>query len=131
MSISDPLADMLTRLRNGQSAGKEEVKMPSSKLKVSVCNVLKQEGYIKDYSVVQDDAKAELTVQLKYYKGSPVIDSIQKVSKPGRRVYKAADELPSVIGGFGIAVISTPKGVMTDKEARESGHGGEVLCLVS
>lgn len=131
MSISDPLADMLTRLRNGQSAGKEEVKMPSSKLKVSVCNVLKQEGYIKDYSVVQDNAKAELTVQLKYYKGSPVIDSIQKVSKPGRRVYKAADELPSVIGGFGIAVISTPKGVMTDKEARESGHGGEVLCLVS
>ena len=105
--------------------------MPSSKLKVSVCNVLKQEGYIKDYSVVQDNAKAELTVQLKYYKGSPVIDSIQKVSKPGRRVYKAADELPSVIGGFGIAVISTPKGVMTDKEARESGHGGEVLCLVS
>jgi small subunit ribosomal protein S8 len=131
MSISDPLADMLTRLRNGQSAGKEEVRMPSSKLKVSVCNVLKQEGYIKDYSVVQDNAKAELTVQLKYYKGSPVIDSIQKVSKPGRRVYKAADELPSVIGGFGIAVISTPKGVMTDKEARESGHGGEVLCLVS
>jgi small subunit ribosomal protein S8 len=131
MSISDPLADMLTRLRNGQSAGKEEVKMPSSKLKISVCNVLKQEGYIKDYSVVQDNAKAELTVQLKYYKGSPVIDSIQKVSKPGRRVYKAADELPSVIGGFGIAVISTPKGVMTDKEARESGHGGEVLCLVS
>lgn len=131
MSISDPLADMLTRLRNGQSAGKEEVKMPSSKLKVSVCNVLKQEGYINDYSVVQDNAKAELTVQLKYYKGSPVIDSIQKVSKPGRRVYKAADELPSVIGGFGIAVISTPKGVMTDKEARESGHGGEVLCLVS
>jgi len=131
MSMSDPLADMLTRLRNGQSAGKPDVTMPSSKLKISVCQVLKQEGYIKDFSVAQNGAKSVLTVELKYYKGSAVIESIQKVSKPGRRVYKATDELPSVIGGFGVAVISTPKGVMTDKEAREAGHGGEVLCVVS
>lgn len=131
MSITDPLADMLTRIRNGQSAGKAEVGMPSSKLKVSVCNVLKQEGYIEDFAVTQEGTKASLNVVLKYYKGKPVIESIQKVSKPGRRVYRAADDLPSVLGGFGIAVVSTSKGVMTDKSARESGQGGEVLCTVS
>ena len=131
MSITDPLADMLTRIRNGQSAGKAEVGMPSSKLKVSVCNVLKQEGYIDDFAVTQEGVKARLNVVLKYYKGKPVIESIQKVSKPGRRVYRAADQLPSVLGGFGIAVVSTSKGVMTDKTARESGQGGEVLCTVS
>jgi len=131
MSITDPLADMLTRIRNGQSAGKPEVVMPSSKLKQSVCQVLKEEGYIKDYSTTVAGPKTELKVELKYYKGAPVIENIQKVSKPGRRVYKPADDLPTVIGGLGIAVISTPKGVMTDKAARESGNGGEVLCVVS
>ena len=131
MSITDPLADMLTRVRNGQSAGKTEVSMPSSKLKVSVCKVLQREGYINDYSVSEEGAKAKLRIVLKYYKGQPVIESIQKVSKPGRRVYRASDDLPSVLGGFGVAVISTSKGVMTDKDAREGGHGGEVLCTVS
>jgi len=132
MSITDPLADLLTRVRNGQSANKVNVKMPSSKLKVSVCKVLKQEGYIEDYSVSQaENNKQILDIALKYYQGAPVIESIQRVSKPGRRVYKGSEDLPSVLGGFGVAIISTSKGLMTDKEAREGGHGGEVLCTVS
>jgi small subunit ribosomal protein S8 len=105
--------------------------MPSSKLKSSVCSLLKQEGYIEDYNVEAEGAKSKLTVHLKYYKGLPVIESIQRVSKPGRRVYKSANDLPSVLGGFGVAVISTSKGLMTDKDARQSGQGGEVLCTVS
>jgi small subunit ribosomal protein S8 len=132
MSITDPLADLLTRVRNGQSANKATVSMPSSKLKVSVCRVLKQEGYIEDYSVqATENNKSVLGITLKYYQGQPVIESIQRVSKPGRRVYKGADELPKVLGGFGVAIISTSRGLMTDKEAREGGHGGEVLCTVS
>jgi len=132
MSITDPLADLLTRIRNGQSANKPAVSMPSSKLKVSVCRVLKQEGYIEDYAVKElENNKSVLDVSLKYYQGQPVIESIQRVSKPGRRVYKGADDLPKVLGGFGVAIISTSSGLMTDKEAREGGHGGEVLCTVS
>lgn len=132
MSITDPLADLLTRIRNGQSANKPTVSMPSSKLKVSVCRVLKQEGYIEDYAVKEaENNKAVLDVALKYYQGQPVIESIQRVSKPGRRVYKGAGDLPKVLGGFGVAIISTSSGLMTDKEAREGGHGGEVLCTVS
>ncbi|HAZ40885.1 MAG TPA: 30S ribosomal protein S8 [Methylococcaceae bacterium] len=132
MSITDPLADLLTRIRNGQSANKPTVSMPSSKLKVSVCRVLKQEGYIEDFAVKEsENNKSVLDVSLKYYQGQPVIESIQRVSKPGRRVYKGADDLPKVLGGFGVAIISTSSGLMTDKEAREGGHGGEVLCTVS
>ncbi len=132
MSITDPLADLLTRVRNGQAANKVNVKMPSSKLKVSVCKVLKQEGYIEDFSVSQaTNNKQILDVALKYYQGTPVIESIQRVSKPGRRVYKGSEDLPSVLGGFGVAIISTSKGLMTDKDAREGGHGGEVICTVS
>jgi small subunit ribosomal protein S8 len=132
MSITDPLADLLTRIRNGQSANKPTVSMPSSKLKVSVCRVLKQEGYIEDYAVKEsENNKSVLDVSLKYYQGQPVIESIQRVSKPGRRVYKGASDLPKVLGGFGVAIISTSSGLMTDKEAREGGHGGEVLCTVS
>ena len=132
MSITDPLADLLTRVRNGQSANKPTVSMPSSKLKVSVCRVLKQEGYIEDYAVKEsENNKSVLDVSLKYYQGQPVIESIQRVSKPGRRVYKGASDLPKVLGGFGVAIISTSSGLMTDKEAREGGHGGDVLCTVS
>lgn len=132
MSITDPLADLLTRIRNGQSANKPTVSIPSSKLKVSVCRVLKQEGYIEDYAVKEtENNKSVLDVSLKYYQGQPVIESIQRVSKPGRRVYKGASDLPKVLGGFGVAIISTSSGLMTDKEAREGGHGGEVLCTVS
>ncbi len=131
MTMTDPLSDLLTRVRNGQRANKASVTMPSSKLKSSVCALLKQEGYIEDYSIDNVGAKATLIVTLKYYKGHPVIESIQRVSKPGRRVYKPADDLPSVLGGLGVAVISTSNGLMTDKDARQSGQGGEVLCTVS
>lgn len=132
MSMTDPLADMIVRIRNGQAAGKSEVVMPSSKIKTAVCRVLKDEGYIADYEVIgQTGGKAELRVQLKYYKGQPVIESFERVSTPGRRIYRSKDKLPVVLGGLGTAIVSTSKGVMTGKEARERGHGGEVLCLVS
>lgn len=132
MSISDPLADLLTRIRNGQAANKPTVSMPASKLKVAVCQVLKHEGYIEDYAVRDvENNKVLLDVALKYYQGKPVIEAIQRVSKPGRRVYKAADDLPKVLGGFGVAIVSTSRGLMSDKEARAQGHGGEVLCTVS
>lgn len=131
MSMTDPLADMFTRIMNGQAAGKKEVILPSSTAKVAVCKVLKDEGYIEDFRVVENRNKGELTVALKYYKGAPVIEYLKRVSKPGRRIYKSKEQLPTVLGGLGIAIISTPKGVMTDKNAREQGHGGEVLCLVS
>lgn len=131
MSISDPLADLLTRIRNGQAANKPTVSMPSSKLKVAVCQVLKEEGYIEDYSTRDvENHKVLLDVALKYYQGKPVIEAIQRVSKPGRRVYKAADDLPKVLGGFGVAIVSTSRGLMSDKAARAQGHGGEVLCTV-
>ena len=130
MSMSDPIADMLTRIRNGQSAAKTDVSMPASKIKQAIAKVLKDEGYIKDYSV-SDDSKAQMTVSLKYFEGRPVIESIKRVSRPGLRIYKNKDELPKVLNGLGVAVISTSKGVMTDREARAAGFGGEVICLVS
>lgn len=131
MSMSDPLSDMLTRIRNGQRAVKQTVIMPSSKLKCAVAQVLKNEGFIEDYEVRQRESKTELVITLKYYAKKPVIETIQRVSRPGLRVYRKADELPRVIGGMGIAVVSTSKGVMTDQAARNLGHGGEVLCVVA
>ncbi len=131
MSMTDPIADMLTRIRNGASANKMEVKIPSSKVKKSIAQVLKDEGYITDFSVQDIDGKPMLNVTLKYYQGKPVIDSIQRVSRPGLRVYKGKDELPTVMAGLGIAIVSTSAGVMTDRAARKAGFGGEVLCTVS
>ena len=130
MSMSDPIADMLTRIRNGQSADKVSVEMPFSKFKESIAKVLKDEGYIKDFMVNGEGVKKYLSIDLKYYMGQPVIDKIKKVSRPGLRIYKSADDLPRVIGGLGIAIISTSKGVMTDRTARENGQGGEVICTV-
>lgn len=131
MSMTDPIADMLTRIRNAQMVEKASVTMPSSKLKVSIAEVLKDEGYIGDYTVRQNDGKAELDIALKYYAGRPVIENIQRVSKPGLRVYKGKDDLPRVMNGLGVAIISTPKGVMTDRKARANNVGGEVLCIVA
>lgn len=128
--MSDPIADMLTRIRNGQSADKVSVNMPFSKFKQSIANVLKDEGFIKDSRVEGEGVKQQLVVDLKYYMGKPVIDKIKKISRPGLRIYKSAEELPRVIGGMGIAIISTSKGVMTDRTARENGQGGEVICTV-
>lgn len=130
MSMSDPIADMLTRIRNGQSADKVSVSMPASKYKQSIAAVLKDEGYISDWRVEGEGAKKDLVIDLKYYMGKPVIEKIQKISRPGLRIYKSAEELPRVIGGMGIAIISTSKGMMTDRTARENGQGGEVICTV-
>ena len=129
MSMQDTLADMLTRIRNAQMASKADVTMPSSKMKVSVAQVLKDEGYIADFSV-SADAKAELTIGLKYYEGKPVIEEIKRASRPSLRQYRGAGELPKVAGGLGIAIVSTSKGVMTDRAARSAGVGGEVICTV-
>jgi small subunit ribosomal protein S8 len=129
--MSDPISDMLTRIRNSLQRNKRDVKMPSSKLKVAIANILKQEGYIIDYSVAEHDKKATLTIELKYYEGKAVIESIKRVSRPSLRSYKSVDDLPKVMGGLGVSIISTAKGVMTDKSAREQGVGGEVLCYVS
>ena len=129
--MTDPIADMLTRIRNGQTARKAEVRMPSSKLKAGIARVLKEEGYIEDYEVSEEGGKATLTIRLKYYRGEPVIERIERVSRPGLRVYRGRDELPKVLGGYGIAVVSTSKGVMSDRAARKAGHGGEVLCIVA
>lgn len=131
MSMTDPIADFLTRIRNGQSSGKTEVNVPVSKVKLAIAKVLKEEGYIEDFSATQHDGKSMLAVQLKYYQGRPVIDRLERVSRPGLRVYRGKDDLPSILGGLGIAIVSTSKGVMTDREARAAGHGGEVLCIVS
>jgi len=131
MSMSDPISDMLTRIRNSLQRNKRDVKMPSSKLKVAIANILKQEGYILDYSVAENDKKATLTIELKYFEGKAVIESIKRVSRPSLRRYSSSDDLPKVLGGLGVAVVSTAKGVMTDKSAREHGIGGEVLCFVS
>lgn len=131
MSMSDPIADMLTRIRNSLQRSKCEVKMPSSKLKVAIANIMKEEGYISGFSVQEEDKKATLTIELKYFEGKPVIESIGRVSRPSLRSYKSADDLPKIMGGLGVAIISTAKGVMTDKSAREQGIGGEVLCYVS
>jgi small subunit ribosomal protein S8 len=130
MSMTDPIADMLTRIRNGLSANKVEVLMPSSKVKKSVAQVLKDEGYITDFSQQDIDGKPVLSITLKYYQGKPVIETIKRVSRPGLRVYKGKGELPTVMGGLGVAIVSTSAGVMTDRAARKAGHGGEVLCTV-
>ena len=131
MTMQDPMADMLTRIRNAQQAGITEVTMPSSKLKVSVCQVLEAEGYIESHSVAQGESgKADLSVQLRYYKGRPVIEEIQRMSRPGLRQYKAKDEIPQIKGGLGVIILSTNKGVMTDRAARAAGVGGELICSV-
>lgn len=131
MSMQDPIADMLTRIRNGQAASKVRVTMPHSKRKEAVAEVLKKQGYIRDYGAEESEGRVDLSVVLKYYQGKPVIDEIRRVSRPGLRVYKGKSEIPSVLGGLGIAIISTSQGLMTDKQARAAGHGGEVLCYVS
>jgi len=129
--MSDPISDMLTRIRNGQTAAKVQVSMPSSRIKLAVAEVLKREGYVQDFSVEQRDNKPELSVVLKYHLGKPVIEMIRRVSRPGLRVYRGVQEIPRVSGGFGIAIVSTPQGVMSDRAARAAGHGGEVLCFVA
>ena len=129
--MTDPIADMLTRIRNGQRAGKVSVSMPSSKLKQSIAQVLKDEGYIIDFQVGDEAGKSLMSVDLKYYNGQPVIDELKRVSRPGLRIYKANDELPKVQDGLGVAIVSTSKGVMSDRAARAAGEGGEVLCYVS
>jgi small subunit ribosomal protein S8 len=131
MSMTDPIADMLTRIRNAQQANKSEVLMPCSNVKVSIALVLQNEGYISSHNVKEVDGKKVLSIALKYFEGKPVISQIDRVSRPGLRVYKAADEIPKVISGLGIAVVSTSQGVMTDRKARSLGQGGEVLCAVS
>lgn len=131
MSMTDPISDFLTRIRNGQSSGKAEVVCPSSKIKLAIARVLKDEGFIENFAVLDEDDKPTLRVQLKYYDGRPVIDRLERVSKPGLRIYKGKDELPTVLGGLGVVIVSTSKGVMTGRQARENGHGGEVLCIVS
>ena len=130
MSMQDPIADMLTRIRNGQAATKVAISMPSSKLKVAIANVLASEGYIESVKVVEG-VKPELEITLKYFQNKPVVESIQRVSRPGLRIYKRKDELPKVMGGLGIAVVSTSKGVMTDRAARQAGLGGEIICYVA
>jgi len=129
--MTDPIADMLTRIRNGQMAEKLGISMPSSKLKEAIAKVLKDEGYIENFAVRQAGAKAELDIELKYYAGRPVIERIERVSRPGLRIYRGMQDLPKVMNGLGIAIVSTPKGVMTDRKARSVNVGGEVLCIVA
>lgn len=131
MSMSDPIADMLTRIRNAQLVEKAAVTMPSSKLKVAIAQVLKDEGYIESFRVRVDAGKSELEIALKYYAGRPVIERIERVSRPGLRVYKGRDTIPHVMNGLGVAIVTTPRGVMTDRKARQTGVGGEVLCYVA
>ena len=130
MSMSDPISDMLTRIRNGQSARKVLITIPSSNVKVAIAKVLKEEGFIEEFSISKDGAKTDLTITLKYYMDEPVITKLQRISRPGLRIYKSVDDLPKVIGGMGVAIVSTSKGVMSDRTARAGGHGGEVLCTV-
>ncbi len=131
MSLQDPISDMLTHIRNGQSRNKRDVTMPSSKLKAAVAGILKEEGYITDYRVSADELKKSLTVELKYFEGKPVIETLKRVSRPSLRRYRSKNDLPTILNGLGIAIISTPNGVMTDKMARQQGVGGEVLCVVA
>lgn len=131
MSMSDPIADMLTRIRNAQAVNKLSVSMPASKLKVAITNVLKDEGYIEDFSVMANDGKPLLAINLKYYAGRPVIERIERISKPGLRVYKSGENIPKVMNGLGVTIVSTSKGVMTDRKAQAAGIGGELLCLVA
>ena len=131
MSMSDPIADMLTRIRNAQLAEKLSVAMPSSRVKASIAQVLKDEGYIEEFKVRDEDGKSVLEIALKYYAGAPVIETIERVSRPGLRIYKGRDDIPKIMNGLGIAIVSTSKGVMTDRKARATGIGGEVLCIVA
>jgi small subunit ribosomal protein S8 len=131
MSMTDPIADLLTRIRNGQTAGKTEVSMAASKLKAAIAKVLRDEGYVADFRLSNDTGKPTLVIGLKYYEGRPVIDRLERVSRPGLRIYRGKDELPKVLGGMGTVIVSTPQGVMTDKQARSIGQGGEVLCIVA
>jgi small subunit ribosomal protein S8 len=131
MSMHDPISDMLTRIRNAQLVGHAEVAMPASRLKASIAKVLKDEGYIEDYAVRDNGAHKQLAIALKYYAGRPVIERLERVSKPGLRVYKGRDDIPRVMNGLGVAILSTSRGVMTDRKARADGVGGEVLCIVA
>ena len=131
MSMSDPIADMLTRIRNAQSVDKAVVSMPSSKIKAAIAQVLKDEGYIDGFAVRSEAGKSQLEIALKYYAGRPVIERIERVSRPGLRVYRGREAIPSVMNGLGVAIVTTPKGVMTDRKARQNGVGGEVLCYVA
>ena len=131
MSMSDPISDMLTRIRNAQMAEKINVRMPSSKLKVAIAKVLQDEGYVDGYKISSVNGKPTLEIDLKYYAGRPVIEKIQRVSRPGLRMYKGCDDIPNVMNGLGIAIVSTSKGLMTDRKARANGIGGEVLCIVA
>ena len=131
MSMSDPIADMLTRIRNAQATEKVSVLVPASKVKQSIAQVLKDEGYIEDFAVRGEGTKPELEIALKYYAGKPVIEKIERVSRPGLRIYKGRHDIPSVMNGLGVAIVTTPRGVMTDRKARAAGIGGEVLCYVA
>ena len=131
MSMQDPIADMFTRIRNGQSAGKVRVIMPLSKQKIAIATLLKEQGFIRDLATEEQQGKPQLSVVLKYHDGAPVIEKIQRVSRPGLRIFKNKDELPTVMNGLGIAIISTSRGLMTDRAAREAGHGGEVIGIVT
>jgi len=131
MSMSDPIADMLTRIRNAQGVEKTTVVMPSSKVKVAIASVLKDEGYVENFAVSNDAGKPVLTIELKYYAGRPVIERLERVSKPGLRIYKGRDAIPQVLNGLGVAIVSTSRGVMTDRKARADGVGGEVICYVA
>jgi len=131
MSMSDPIADMLTRIRNAQVVNKTVVAMPSSKVKVAIAKVLKDEGYIEDFIVLETAGKVELKISLKYYAGRPVIERLERVSRPGLRIYKGKDDIPNVMNGLGVAIVTTPQGVMTDRKARATGVGGEVICYVA
>jgi small subunit ribosomal protein S8 len=131
MSMQDPIADMLTRVRNAQSAGKQSVTLPSSKLKKAMAALLKEEGYVTGYSVQSENGKESLTIELKYFEGQPVLSDLKRVSRPGLRIYRSKDDIPRIKAGLGIVVLSTSKGLMTDRQARAQGVGGEVLCYVS
>lgn len=131
MSMTDPISDMLTRIRNGQRAEKTQVAMPSSKLKQAIAQVLQDEGYIESFGIAEVDGKPQLTVVLKYYLGQPVIERLERISKPGLRIYRGKSDIPHIVGGLGISIVSTSRGVMSDRAARAAGHGGEVLCTVA
>ena len=131
MSMQDPVSDMLTRIRNGQRAGKVRIMMPMSKQKSAIAEVLKQQGYIRDFSAEEIEGKPQLAILLRYFEGKPVIETLKRVSRPGLRIYKRMNDLPKVMDGLGIAIISTPKGLMTDRQARAEGQGGEVVCIVA
>ena len=131
MTMSDPISDMLTRIRNAQGSEKQSVAMPASRLKTSIAQVLKDEGYIEDFALRENEGKPQLEISLKYYAGKPVIEKLERVSRPGLRIYRGKTEIPKIQGGMGTAIVSTPKGVMTDKQARAIGQGGEVLCIVA